>query len=217
MLDLLSNQTDSAARPDRIYGVVIGVVTNNRDPDNLGRVKVRFPWLTESDESSWARLATPMAGSDRGLFLLPEVDDEVLVAFEHGDVRFPYVLGALWNGVDTPPRTNANGENNLRVMRSRRGHELIFDDSQNGAQVTIHTSAGHQIILDDTAGQEKILIQDRTSNNTITVDAVRNTITIAAQMQLSLQAPTITIEADTMLTIKAGATLTLQGTLVKIN
>jgi uncharacterized protein involved in type VI secretion and phage assembly len=197
--------------------VVIGVVTNNRDPDNLGRVKVRFPWLTESDESSWARLATPMAGSDRGLFLLPEVDDEVLVAFEHGDVRFPYVLGALWNGVDTPPRTNANGENNLRVMRSRRGHELIFDDSQNGAQVTIHTSAGHQIILDDTAGQEKILIQDRTSNNTITVDAVQNTITIAAQMQLSLQAPTITIEADTMLTIKAGATLTLQGTLVKIN
>jgi uncharacterized protein involved in type VI secretion and phage assembly len=84
----------------RITGVVIGIVTNNQDPDRLGRVKVRFPWLSGGTESHWARVATPMAGNGRGLYFLPEVDDEVLVLFERGDVRFPFVIGALWNGKD---------------------------------------------------------------------------------------------------------------------
>ena len=91
LLDLLTD--NAAANSHRLYGVVVGLVTNNQDPDKLGRVKVRFPWLGDSDESAWARLATPMAGKDRGLYFLPEVDDEVLVVFEHGDLRFPYILG----------------------------------------------------------------------------------------------------------------------------
>src|SRR5687768_7153196 len=86
----------------RMYGVVIGIITNNKDPDKLGRVKVKFPWLSDTDESFWARTATPMAGNQRGMYFLPEVDDEVLVAFEHGDLRFPYIIGALWNGKDKP-------------------------------------------------------------------------------------------------------------------
>src|ERR1700750_2275998 len=88
------------ARSGRIYGVVVAVVTNNQDPDGFGRVKVKFPWLSDVDESSWARIAAPMAGKARGIYFLPEVDDEVLVIFEHGDVRSPYVLGALWNCQD---------------------------------------------------------------------------------------------------------------------
>ena len=84
-------------------GVVIGLVTNNQDPDGQGRVKVKFPWLSDDQESNWARLAMPMAGKNRGLFLLPEVGDEVLVMFEQGDVNHPYVIGAVWNGADTPP------------------------------------------------------------------------------------------------------------------
>ena len=155
ILDLITADTQHPIT-DRIYGVVVGVVTNNQDPDNLGRVKVRLPWLTGDDESNWARIATLMAGKERGSFFLPEVDDEVLLAFEHGDVRFPYVIGALWNGVDKPPRTNADGKNNQRTIKSRKGHELIFDDSDGKEQVEIHTKAGHRILLDDSSGQEKI-------------------------------------------------------------
>ena len=79
---LLAALAGPASHPSgRVYGVTVGVVTNNQDPDGLGRVKVRFPWLSDDDESFWARVVTPMAGNGRGLYLLPEVDDEVLVAF----------------------------------------------------------------------------------------------------------------------------------------
>ena len=102
--NLLVDTPEKEANLQKIYGVVIGIVTNNQDPDKLGRVKVQFPWLSNEDESFWARIASPMAGDKRGIYFLPEVDDEVLVVFEHGDMRFPYVIGALWNGQDSPPR-----------------------------------------------------------------------------------------------------------------
>ncbi len=88
---------EAESRNSRINGVVIGIVTNNNDPQGMGRVRVRFPWRGDDDESYWARVATMMAGKDRGTFFLPEVDDEVLVAFDHGDINHPYVIGALWN------------------------------------------------------------------------------------------------------------------------
>jgi uncharacterized protein involved in type VI secretion and phage assembly len=217
LLDVMMDRTVYEGHTGKIYGVVVGIVTNNKDPDNLGRVKIRFPWLSDNDESHWARVATLMAGNDRGSFFLPEVDDEVLVAFDHGDVRFPYVIGALWNGVDKSPYNNANGKNNLRAIKSRSGHELIFDDSQAGEKVELHTQAGHQIILDDASGREKITITDKSGNNQIEIDAMQNAISVTSQLKLSLKAQTIEIEAGTMLTIKAGATLTIQGGLVKIN
>jgi uncharacterized protein involved in type VI secretion and phage assembly len=114
--DLVNEAVQRESRSGRIHGVVVGLVTNNQDPDGLGRVKVKFPWLSDVDESSWARIAAPMAGKQRGACFLPEVDDEVLVAFEHGDMRFPYVLGALWNGQDAPPVTNSDGTNNVRMI-----------------------------------------------------------------------------------------------------
>src|SRR5215472_353851 len=119
LFDLLSPAGQHES--DRIYGVVVGIVTNNQDPDGMGRVKVKFPWLSDQDESWWARIATVMAGSSRGSYFLPEVNDEVMVAFEHGDVRFPYVLGALWNGKDSPPTTNSDGKNSIRLIKSRSG------------------------------------------------------------------------------------------------
>src|SRR5205814_7216540 len=108
----------------RLLGVVIGIVTNNRDPDGMHRVKLRFPWLGADDESHWARVATPMAGNGRGFYTLPEVDDEVLVAFEHGSVEHAYVIGALWNGQDKAPENNDNGSNDHRSFTSRSGHVL---------------------------------------------------------------------------------------------
>src|SRR5262245_56550673 len=123
LYELLTQETPFDLNVGKIYGLVVGIVTNNQDPDKLGRIKVKFPWLTDTDESCWARIGMLMAGKGRGSFFLPEVDDEVILAFEHGDVRFPYVIGALWNGKDTPRYDNADGKNNLRVFTSRSGHE----------------------------------------------------------------------------------------------
>lgn len=201
---------------DKMQGVVIGLVTNIQDPENMGRVKVTFPW-NSSDESYWARVATLMAGKERGSFFLPEVGDEVLVAFEMGNVNHPYVIGSLWNGEDKPPETHNDGKNNIRKITTRSGHELIFNDEDGKGQVTIHTGAGHQIVLDDSAGSEKIQITDKSGANTITLDSVANQISIESSMQLKLKSQSIEIEADSMMTLKAGAVMTIQGAMVKIN
>ncbi len=144
----------------KVYGVVVGIVTNNVDPDKLGRVKVRFPWLSDEDESHWARIATLMAGPGRGAFFLPEVDDEVLVAFENGNVDVPYVVGALWNGVDTPIQTNEDEKNNIRQIITRSGHSLTFDDnSDDGTEkITLQTQLGHTVEMDDTDGTGSISV-----------------------------------------------------------
>jgi len=209
----------TGGRDPRGHSVVVGIVTNNQDPEEQGRVKVRFPWLADQVESQWARVASPMAGNERGIFFLPEVNDEVVVAFEQGDMNHPYVLGALWNGVDKPPETNSDGKNNIRKITSRSGHEIIFgdDSTTRKEKVEIHTKAGHRILLDDSAGQEKIEIKDRTGNNVIKMDSVQNSIDISSAMRLKIKAQTVEIEAGAMMTVKAGATLTIQGALVKIN
>lgn len=203
----------------KIHGIVGGIVTNNNDPDGEGRVKIKFPWLSDENETDWVRMTTFMAGGGRGSFFLPEVDDEVLVAFEHGDINQPLVIGSLWNGVDKPPETNSDGKNNIRKIRSRSGHEIIFNDDSGAGQekIEIHTNAGHRIVLDDSIGQEKIEIVDKTGSNSIVIDSVQNSIAISASLQLKIKAAIVEIEADSMLTIKAGAILTLQGSLIKIN
>ncbi len=210
-LPVLNYEDDTSAF--RVTGVVIGIVTNNNDPDKLGRVKVKFPWLSDSDESTWARIAVPMAGNNRGFYFLPEVDDEVLVVFEHGDMRFPYVLGALWNGKDKPPAKNEDGKNDVRLIKSR---------------------SGHTIRLTDKDGEEKIEIVDKSGKNKLVIDTATNTISLstdkdlklsAAQGQITLTAQTIVIEAQSKLEVKssgtadvqAGGPMNIKGAVVNIN
>lgn len=208
---------------DRQYGVVIGVVTSTKDDEGLGRIKVKFPWRGEEPggeaKSHLARVASLMAGKDRGMVFLPEVEDEVLVAFEQGDLNYPYIIGSLWNSKDKHPQPNSDGKNNIRKIKSRSGHEIIFDDDseQKKEKVEIHTKANHQIILDDAAGQEKIEIIDKTGSNKITFDSVQNSISIESTMQLKIKAQKIDIEAGGTMTIKSSGILTLQGSLIKIN
>jgi uncharacterized protein involved in type VI secretion and phage assembly len=194
------------------FGVTIGIVTNNRDPDKLGRVKVAMPWLAADVESAWARVLAPAAGKGRGFYFLPEVDDEVLVAFEHGDPACPYVLGALWNGRDAPPEANADGHNDVRVIRSR---------------------SGHVIRLVDTAGAEKIEIVDRTGRTSIVISSKDGTVTVtgdsdvvveAAKGTLTLRGKDVAISAQQGVTVegatvaaKAKARLTVKGQIVEIN
>jgi len=211
--DVLSALLTPSARADRFYGVVVGIVTNNKDPDDLHRVKVRFPWLSNDVESHWARVAAPMAGKNRGAYFLPEVDDEVLVAFEHGQVDHPYVVGSLWNGKDNAPESNADGENNHRTLRSRSGHVLRFNDK---------------------SGNETIEIIDKTGNNKVVIDSANNSITIEAKSDITIKSATgkltmqangiemksqmgVTVEAAQNMDLKANAIVTVKGAMIRIN
>jgi uncharacterized protein involved in type VI secretion and phage assembly len=197
LFDVLTQERDEPG--SRIAGVVVGVVTNNQDPDGMGRVKVRFPWLSDEDESNWARVASPMAGKERGVFFLPEVEDEVLVCFEQGDARLPYVLGALWNGKDAPPASNDDGKNNVRVIKSR---------------------SGHVVRLTDEDGKEKIEIIDKSTKNSIVFDTAKNTITItadkdivlsAAQGKIKLDAQEIEVKSSANAKVEAGGNMDLKA------
>lgn len=191
-----------------INGAVIAIVTNTKDPDSIGRIKVVYPWSENNVESYWARVMSFYAGDDHGALFLPEVDDEVLVIFEQGNMESPIIIGALWNNKSKLPGANEDGKNNIKKIQTRSGHEIVFDDSESSAKLEIKSKSGHHIILDDSTGSEKITMEDK-SGNSIEMDAVSNKITLKSSMQLSLEANVIDIKADSM--------LTLQGGIVKIN
>ena len=166
---------DDSSKGNQISGVVVAKVTNIKDPDNLGRVKVAFPWMpktTSELESYWARLAVPSAGKERGIYFTPEVNDEVLVAFEHGDMNFPYIVGALWSKVDKPPKGNG---------------KIVSDDGKVNQRI-VRSSSGHTIILDDTQGKEQIIIKDKTDKNSIVIDSKTNAMTFKSEGDLTIEA-----------------------------
>ncbi len=232
----------------RIYGVVIGIVTDNKHPDGEYRVKVKFPWIRSTDAgddedfvSSWARITTPMAGLGRGVWLLPEVDDEVLVMFEHGDVRRPFVVGSLWNGKDVPPvgeKAPANttdplgvdlelgevckdnkehdGKNPNRFIHTRSGHSLIFDDGaeDSDGKVVIKTKTGHTIVLNDKGGNESIAIYGGKGEEYLYLDEANKKIifeTKNGDIDIFCKNGTLNIEAKEI-TTKASTTATHEAT-----
>ncbi|THE64845.1 phage tail protein [Salinadaptatus halalkaliphilus] len=203
---------DGETTEDGIQGVVVGIVTDNEDPKDLGRVKLQFPWRDADDESHWARIATPMAGDGYGAYFLPDVDDEVLVAFENGDIHRPYVVGSLWNGKQTPPQKN-DGDNNVREIRSRSEHRITFDDDRNGdgGSICIETSAGHEIVIDDAADQETITIRDDDATNRIVLDSSDDSVAIDAGDELELSAKHVTIDGDKSVEISGGTTVDIKS------
>lgn len=131
----------------RIDGVVAAVVTNTVDPENLGRVKVRFLWLADTDESEWARVAVPLAGKEYGAWMIPQVDDEVLVAFEQGSTALPYVVGSLWSGTARPPGSGAEAGSRVAMLHSRGGHVVRLDDREGEEKIEITDAAGNAIVI----------------------------------------------------------------------
>ncbi len=173
-----------ASKSHNEYGVLVGVVTNiNDDKGGMARVKVKFPTISDKEESTWARVVSPMAGASRGIEFLPEVNDEVLVAFEYNDINYPYVLGGLWNGKDKPPDTTANVVKNGKVQKR-----------------IIKSTSGHIITLDDTDKAEKISILDKTGKNSIVIDSAKNTLTIIAEQDITIEASkgNLTIQGDSV-------------------
>jgi uncharacterized protein involved in type VI secretion and phage assembly len=193
---------DFFARRDESLGlprVVTGVVTDLSDPDDEQcRVRVKFPWLSADDDTSyWARLASPMAGPNRGIFFLPEINDEVLVAFEHGDMARPFIIGSLWNGKDAPPEKNGAAADSSGV-----NHRII------------KTRAGHVITLDDTSGSELISIVDKTGNNLIKIESSSNKITIQADGDIVVNTKAnvkVTAQQDAEVTVQGKATVNAQS------
>jgi uncharacterized protein involved in type VI secretion and phage assembly len=197
----------------RIYGVAVGLVIDNKDPQALGRVRLKLPALSDDEIGHWARIAVLMAGADRGTVFLPEVGDEVLVAFEHGDIARPYVLGGLWNGQDKPPETNADGKNNLRLVKSRSGHLIRLDDSDGAEKIEIVDKSGGNSITIDTANNAITI----TSAADVTIDAPQGTLKLSAQTIEIASSANTEVKAQGNLTLEASGNTTLKGAMVNIN
>ncbi len=212
-MDAYSVLTEPPGGSERLFGVAIGIVTNNKDPDGIGRVKVALPWMSEEVESDWARVVAPMAGSGRGVYFLPEVNDEVLVAFEHGNPDMPYVLGGLWNGQDKPPASNSNGENNVRTIKSRSGSEIRLTDTEGDAKIEIIDSSGHNTIVIHTQDNSITI----TSDGDVTISADKGKLKLSAQSVEISATTTVKAEANEGMDLKASGQLTIKGSAVNIN
>ncbi|RME26799.1 MAG: phage tail protein [Deltaproteobacteria bacterium] len=198
---------DRSGRPvaGQMPGLVEALVVDNVDPEQMGRVKLKFPTLPDMPESFWARLVMPMAGRERGWMTIPEKDDEVLVAFVHGDINNALVLGSLYNGVDTPPYANEDQQNNLRVFQSRSGHRLTFDDTDGAERV--------ELVLHN----EEIRIIWDSANKELSVYCGKDII-IEAKETISYKCKDFKLEASNSINVKAGMEMKVQtGTNCSIN
>ncbi|MDB4968538.1 MAG: VgrG protein [Myxococcales bacterium] len=218
----------------KIAGVMIAIVTNIVHDGSDYRVKIRFPWLpnggADGEESHYARIVSYMAGVDRGTFWLPEVNDEVLVAFAHGDFNQPYVIGGLWNGVDKAIYSNkdASGKvtdagftgkheakkNDLKVLRSRVGHQLVFNDNASEPRVALHSKQKHRIVLDDKDnaptqieiydGKEENYILIDTKNKKITIESKTGDMLLKCKETFTVEAKEIKMKSDQNTTLTVG-------------
>ena len=148
------DQYDGGTASKRFFGIYSAIVKDIIDPDNQGRIKVSFPWLGEAGETvfSWARLVTPYAEDDQGLEILPAVDSEVVVSFEAGNIDSPYIVGAVWNGREALPE-NPEPANNKRLLKTRSGSLLEFDDTESASKITLSMQSGHKLVFDDSQQQ----------------------------------------------------------------
>lgn len=195
----MSSVTDRQGRPTRgqLPGLVEALVVDNVDPEKLGRVKLKFPTLPDTPQSDWARLSPPMAGKERGWMTIPEVGDEVLVSFVHGDVNNAIVVGSLYNGVDTPPYANEDQKNNLRVFQSRSGHRVTFDDTAGAERIELITN------------NQEIRIQLDAANKTLTVYSGKDII-IEAKETLTLKCKDFILEASEGVSMQSGQATDVQ-------
>jgi phage protein D/phage baseplate assembly protein gpV len=224
--ELLSTMTDSGFK----QGPVLGVVTNNDDPDDEGRVKVRIPSLKDSEESAWARVVAPGAGNNRGFLSLPEVSDEVLVVFENDDINRPLVLGGLWsqqNTIPTPPsECIESGTVKIRQMVTGTGVKIELDDNDNSILITnpdgqysIKISENDSTIEIKSGGEVKIQSQQKTiieAQGDVEINATGNLKMQGQQVEITANA-SAEIKANASLNLEASGITTVKGAMVQIN
>jgi uncharacterized protein involved in type VI secretion and phage assembly len=215
--DLVSGgvAADGFSEGSRWYGVVPGVVSDTNDPEGLGRVKVALPWLDANYVGHWARIAVPMAGgASRGVWFAPEVGDEVLLAFEHGDINVPYVVGFLWNGTDNPPSTAVvGGEVEERMIITTSGHRLVFRDKGGSEAIEIIDKTGKNLItIDSGSGLIKVEGKDIevTATNNIKLKGTNVEVTADANFKVNASA-NVEITASAQMSLKASAQLSAEA------
>jgi uncharacterized protein involved in type VI secretion and phage assembly len=189
----------ASPKDDKIYGVALATVIDNVDLLGEARVQVSLPWAPGFEP--WARIATVMAGLGRGTFFIPQVGDEVLVAFNHGDIREPFVLGALWNTIDRPPTALPTDAINKRVIRTPLGQEISFDDVEQS--ITVSNLLQYSLTLGPDASELA------SAGASVSLD-LAGKVTITGAVSITLQAPTITIEG-TNVSVAGSAGATLNG------
>ena len=211
--DAAKQGTDSQDK--RVYGVTAATVVNNVDTLGLGRVQINLPF--RPDLQPWARVAVPQAGNGRGTYFIPQIGDEVLVAFDKGDVTEPYVIGSLWNSSDSPPVRLPTDATTRRLIRTPLGHDIDFDEVVQ--TITITTSTKQEISL----GPDAIEIKTTGGTASISLDVAGN-IKIKGALSISLEAPSISIKGANVeikgsaaVTVDGGLATTIQGAVVKIN
>ena len=210
----LQQKVQTRPSPEKIHGLSLATVVNNIDPTGEARVQIVLPWLP--GWMLWARVATPMAGMLRGIFCIPQAGDEVLVAFNQGDVREPFVIGALWNTLDRPPLLSPTDAVTQRKIRTPLGHELAFDEVTQSVTLTSNTLS--RVTLDPLKAE----LSTPLASVAIGKDG---DVTITASTRISLVAPVVEIKAASVLnaesagmaSIKAGTACTVQGAVVAIN
>jgi len=201
-LDAILDARTAHGLGGRWYGVYPALVSDIKDPDGQGRVKVTLPWSPDTGGAqyeAWARLATLMGGNNRGSWFVPDTNDEVLVTFEGGDPRRPYVIGGLWNGNDSPPDSmDGGGNNDRKVLRSRNGVKVTLDDSNGQEKMILETPGGQKVTLKD--GPGAVLIED-SNGNSVKLESAG--ITVTASAKVTVNASMMEISAS-MLTVSAG-------------
>jgi uncharacterized protein involved in type VI secretion and phage assembly len=217
MTDGLINMASENGRntEQRIYGVAVAQVINNVDALAQGRVQIKLPWVPGIEP--WARVAMPSAGSSRGMYFMPQIGDEVLVAFAAGDINEPYVIGSLWNTTDRPPTTLPTDAINKRIIKTPLGHEIEIDDLTQS--INISTNTGQKIEIDP-AG---ISVSTTGGTASVKLDTL-GTLTIQAALSIEIKAPSISLQGElieikssAVANIDGGLACNIQGQLVKIN
>jgi hypothetical protein len=214
MESFLTDLVDTlSSRRDKLYGVMVGKVINLLDPLALGRVQVQLPSIDSLDLSPWARVAVPMAGIAHGFYFIPNLNDEVLVAFEHGDVNAPYILGSLWNAMAPPPMPSPLPQ--IRMIRTLAGNTIMFTEVP--PTITIQTASMQTVIMSP-AG---IQIQTGASIINMTPDGVTITgtpnLNLAASAAINIAAPNVTINGATAASVLSGGAVNVTAPMVKIN
>ncbi|HEX7843010.1 MAG TPA: phage baseplate assembly protein V [Kofleriaceae bacterium] len=202
-LDTIIDERVPSGLGGRWYGVYPALVTEVKDdPDGTGRVKITLPWVADTGDGryeAWARVATLMAGGNRGSWFIPDKDDEVLVAFEGGDPRRPYVLGGLWNGKDKPPEAmDGAGKNAKKVLRSRNGVKVTLDDSDGRETLVLETPGGQKVTLKDGPGAIELV---DSNGNSVKLQA--SGVTIESAAKVSITATQLEVSAA-MVKVSAG-------------
>jgi len=178
--------------PAGFFGLYPAIVTSVVDEEKLGRIEVKFPWLGEegAEVRAWATLLTPYADDDQGWEFLPSEKSQVVVGFEAGDLRRPYIVGAAWNGRESLPERPTEA-NDKRLIKTRSGSLLEFDDREGAAKVTLSMTSGHRVVLDDASQQVTL---SHANGCTITMDAAGN-VKISANVAVDVTAPTMNVHA----------------------